>query len=165
MRHKSYEKTSSAGFQPKTRAHPRVSQAHEKPWRAKNPGSSSKKRALADHPVVTLRADKAFQDVYRRGRWARGALLSLGAMASGAQIRIGVRTKRGLKGAVVRNRLKRQLRAIISASDFSAFQGADLVVVVHPSHGSASTEDLKQELLQLCGRLAKSYRAAPPFSS
>lgn len=160
-----HEKTSATGLQSKARSHARVPQTYAHQGRAEDPGSSSKERALAAHPVVALKSDRAFRDVYRRGRWARGVLLSVGAAAGGTQTRIGLRTKRGLRGAVVRNRLKRQLRAIVSTSDLSIFHGADLVIVAHPDRGVATTAALAQEFAQLCGRLARAYRVASRSAS
>ena len=66
--------------------------------------------------------------------------------------RIGLRTKRGLKGAVRRNRLKRQVRTILSRMP-PLGRGADVVVVIHPPLGSAPTEELERELIRLCKRL------------
>ncbi len=65
--------------------------------------------------------------------------------------RIGLRTKRGLKGAVLRNRLKRQVRAILNGTKLRT--GRDIVVVVHPPTFPVSSGTLRQELGQLCQRL------------
>ena len=91
--------------------------------------------------------------MYRRGRWARGPSLSVGILPNqGAQTRIGLRTRRGLKGAVVRNRLKRQLRATIRANERVFRPGLDIVVVLHPERLPAKTASLEREFLQLCKR-------------
>ena len=66
---------------------------------------------------------------------------------------VGLRTRRGLKGAVVRNRLKRQLRAIVRAQAQRLRQGIDLVVVLHPPDPTATTANLEHEFLVLCKRL------------
>ena len=92
--------------------------------------------------------------MYRRGRWARGRLLSVGTTPNEtAKTQIGLRTRRGLKGAVVRNRLKRQLRAVICKHAASIHPGFDMVVVLHPPSPPVPTESLKQEFLTLCRRL------------
>ncbi len=67
-------------------------------------------------------------------------------------IRVGLRTRRGLKGAVVRNRLKRQLRTIIYADRFPLRSGRDIVIVIHPKQLPANTEHLERELRHLCKR-------------
>ena len=64
--------------------------------------------------------------------------------------RVGLRTRRGLKGAVVRNRLKRQLRAIIYTRAFPLKSGLDLIVVIHPKTLPVAADALEQELLLLC---------------
>ena len=95
-----------------------------------------------------------FRTVYRRGRWAHGQLLSVGVVANNAtQARVGLRTKRGLKGAAVRNRLKRQVRAVIRSQERILHPGLDLVVVLHPPAPPVTTATLERELLLLCKRL------------
>lgn len=112
--------------------------------------------------TTPLKFTKAFHAVYRRGRWARGELLSVGVRPSSiAGARVGLRTRRGLKGATVRNRLKRQLRAIIYTGKLPLKGGVDLVVVIHPPTTPVATTALKRELVQLCkhnGALSQSTR-------
>ena len=109
-------------------------------------------RTLAAHP--SLKRTDAFLAVYRRGRWARGPSLSVGALPTDEHgARVGLRTRRGLKGAATRNRLKRQLRAILSADRFRFRNGLDLVVVIHPTRVPARTSSLERELITLCTRL------------
>lgn len=104
-------------------------------------------------PLSSLKRTEAFRVVYRRGRWGRGTLVSVGARPNGlATTRLGLRTKKGLKGAVRRNRLKRQLRAI-AARLGPWTPGVDVVVVVHPPTPSVTTAQLELELARLCKRL------------
>ena len=78
----------------------------------------------------------------------------MGVTANTSQkTQVGLRTRRGLKGAVVRNRLKRQLRAIVRAQGQHLRRGIDLVVVLHPPAPTATTASLEQEFLALCKRL------------
>lgn len=65
---------------------------------------------------------------------------------------MGLRTRRGLKGAVVRNRLKRQLRAILHEGQLPLRQGLDVVIVIHPIRIPTSTDSLRIELTGLCKR-------------
>ena len=96
--------------------------------------------------------------MYRRGRWARGHLLSVGTVSNeSAQTKIGLRTRRGLKGATVRNRLKRQLRAVIRAQETSIRPGFDIVVVLHPPAPPVPSANLKQEFLTLCKRVGAAH--------
>jgi ribonuclease P protein component len=77
--------------------------------------------------------------------------LSVGALANQQRAtRIGLRTRHGLKGAVRRNRLKRQLRSIISTRRVSFRPGLDVVIVIHPQSTSISTTRLEDELRALC---------------
>ena len=71
----------------------------------------------------------------------------------GHGIRVGLRTRRGLKGAARRNRLKRQLRAILSTDRFQFRNGLDLVIVIHPVRIPTGTASLERELLTLCTRI------------
>lgn len=83
----------------------------------------------------------------------RGASLSLGVLANHDQeTRVGLRTRRGLKGAVERNRLKRQLRTLLFTSRVVLRRGVDVVVVIHPSTLPAGTPRLATELETLCKR-------------
>lgn len=94
--------------------------------------------------------------MYRRGRWARGTLLSVGIVESGQpRVRVGLRTKRGFKGAVERNRLKRQLRAILMSAQTLFRPGLDVVVVIHQPRLPVRASHLKSELYTLCKRLGR----------
>ena len=57
-----------------------------------------------------------------------------------------------MKGAVARNRLKRQLRGIVYAPEFNPRSGLDLVIVIHPVKIPAATDLLMRELISLCKR-------------
>ena len=71
----------------------------------------------------------------------------------GMRRRLGLRTKRHLNGAVVRNRLKRQLRAIYRQQRRQLVEGYDLLVVIHPPSLPASSTQLQREFVSLCRRL------------
>ena len=57
-----------------------------------------------------------------------------------------------MKGAVKRNRLKRQVRVVIARQGVELRKGLDLVVVIHPTE-RMSTEAFGNELHRLCKRL------------
>jgi ribonuclease P protein component len=81
----------------------------------------------------------------------RGASLSVGAHPNAQGLtRVGLRTRRGLKGAVERNRLKRQVRAVLGGGGLSFRPGLDLVIVIHPQTLPMRSGTLKAELLSLC---------------
>lgn len=157
------EKASDEPLKPQAKTDARIPPTHGHARRTENVEPSSAKRPLATHPglarriiAVTprpapLKQTEAFGAVYRLGRWARGAALSVGALPThGVSTRVGLRTRRGLTGAVERNRLKRQLRAIIYAHAFPFRSGFDVVVVIHPQGARARSEALKRELITLC---------------
>ncbi len=66
---------------------------------------------------------------------------------------MGLRTRRGLTGAVERNRLKRQLRTILYARPLPLRSGLDVVIVIHPATLPAKTPRLEEELRTLCTRI------------
>lgn len=104
--------------------------------------------------VERLKLTEAFRGVYRQGRWARMAALSVGARSNVLSCsRVGFRTKRGLKGAVERNRLKRQLRAIWQPLRARVAHGYDIVIVIHPRSIPIHTKVLEAELLDACHKL------------
>jgi ribonuclease P protein component len=107
---------------------------------------------------TSLKRTQSFRLVYRRGRWARGLLLSIGTFPNQLpQTRIGLRTRKGLKGAAIRNRLKRQLRALLFSEQIPLRNGIDLVVVIHPPTSRAATPSLAKELLVLCQRIKAAH--------
>lgn len=155
------EKEPASHVEPQARADPRLPPAHALSRRTEDPGSTSTKRALAPHPELIqtppqkqpLKLSQRFTAVYRRGRWAHGPTLSVGILPNGQRAtRIGLRTRRGLKGAVERNRLKRQLRTATYAEGLRLRGGLDLVIVIHPKTLPAMTERMREELCALCRR-------------
>ena len=161
-----HEKASDQQVEPQANTGPRFPQAHELSRRAAHHLPSPAQRALATDPglirarspvpvpaTTRLKLTSGFRAVYRRGRWARGAALSVGVLPNRAgATRIGLRTRRGMKGAVVRNRLKRQLREALRANEQVFRPGLDIVIVLHPERLPAATALLEKELLSLCKR-------------
>ena len=66
--------------------------------------------------------------------------------------RLGIRVKRGLAGAVVRNRLKRLTREAYRRHKPRLAAGWDVVVVLTRT-GGVSVSHLEQELLSACTKL------------
>lgn len=101
-----------------------------------------------------LKRTQTFQAVYRRGRWAHRPLLSVGALPRDTgPTRIGIRTRRGLKGAPQRNRLKRQIRGLLSARHLTLRGQLDVVIVIHPGRLPVASAALLQDLLSAARRL------------
>ncbi|MBI3997344.1 MAG: ribonuclease P protein component [Candidatus Omnitrophica bacterium] len=102
-----------------------------------------------------MKLTRVFRHVSRRGRWAHGPVLSVGGATNQEGFtRVGLRVKRGLKSAPQRNRLKRQLRAVIRTGPSFLRTGLDLIVVIHPRTLPVKTTDLDQEFRLLCKRIA-----------
>jgi ribonuclease P protein component len=102
----------------------------------------------------SLKGDAAIRAIYRHGTWARGTWVSVGVIQQPSPlIHIGFRTKKGLKGAVERNRLKRQMRAIMFGTLPPLRSGLDLLVVAHPRTIPAPTTAIEHELNALCKSL------------
>jgi len=121
-------------------------------------GDSQEPRAGAQ-VVIPLKSTEAFRAVYRRGRWAHGALVSVGALPNRVcQIRVGLRTKRGFKGAVNRNRLKRQIRGLIFTGKIRLINGLDIVILIRPPQAAAETRHLTEELHRLCRLAGTSFQ-------
>lgn len=76
--------------------------------------------------------------------------------------RIGLRTARGMKGAPQRNRVKRQLRALLFSERIPLQSGLDMIVVASmATAGSTTLQRLEQELRTLCQRLQICKQDAP----
>lgn len=166
-RESNHEKNVEQSIKPQARTNARLPQAHEFARRGQGTEPPSTKRPVAAHPVLRrarpiehiappparLKLTDVFSGVYRRGRWAHGPSLSVGVLPNRQPAtRVGLRTRRGLKGATVRNRLKRQLRAIVQMQRVPLKPGVDLVIVIHPRTIPATTKILEQELRVLCKR-------------
>lgn len=112
--------------------------------------SGSGGKRLIQSSLESLKSTRGFLALYRQGKWHHGSLLSLGWMPSlDGATRIGIRTKKGLKTAVIRNRLKRQLRAAIKSLQLIPREPVSILLVLHPRQTKLKTESLTKELCQL----------------
>ena len=99
-----------------------------------------------------LRKRADFTEVMRKGRRARHPLLQLVALSTGSDIsRVGYSVSKQVGGAVVRNRVKRRLRAIVRGLDWVS--GFDLVIVARPGADSASYGELQSIVTQNARKL------------
>ena len=91
-----------------------------------------------------------FQQVLKKGRRARDAHFSVYAQANGkALARLGITVSRRVAlRAVVRNRIKRQIRESFRATQVT-LAGRDIVVVASQSAAQAANPALRQSLSQL----------------
>jgi len=107
-------------------------------------------KSLRQSSLASLKSTRGFLALYKQGKWVHGPSLSLGWMPNAAHAsRVGIRTRKGIKGAVVRNRLKRQLRAVLRTAQLIPRQPVDIILVLHPRKQTIETEHLAKELCQL----------------
>ena len=104
-----------------------------------------------------------FTAVAKRGRVLRSRLLMLRALSNGLeQSRFGFTVSKRVGKAVVRNRVKRRLRAILRHTPVN--QGWDIVISPRQEAAAAAYSDLKRVvhgLLHQAGLLAPRESEAP----
>ena len=99
-----------------------------------------------------LRKRADFTEVMRKGRRARHPLLQLVALSTASDVsRVGYSVSKQVGGAVVRNRVKRRLRAIVRGLDWVS--GFDLVIVPRPGADSVSYGELQSIVMQNARKL------------
>jgi ribonuclease P protein component len=94
----------------------------------------------------SLRRRSDFTRVQRRGKRQVGPLfIFLAADAHGGS-RVGVTVSKGVGNAVVRNRLRRRVKAILDRSAFGAAPYRDVVLIARPGAGEADFAAVAAEL-------------------
>lgn len=90
---------------------------------------------------------REFQRVREEGEAYRGRLLVLGVKADPAlsSIRVGFITTKRLGGAVIRNQMRRRMRALIHESGDQIAPGHFLVLIARQGAVEASPEALRKE--------------------
>ena len=103
------------------------------------------------HREQRLRRRDDFDAVYRRGRSWANTLLVLRALPNGReQSRFGFSISKRVGNAVVRNRVKRRLRAILRV--LAIRNGWDLIFTARPSAAEAGYQPLADAVHSLCSR-------------
>jgi ribonuclease P protein component len=98
-----------------------------------------------------LRRPRDFDAVYNSGKVEGNRILVVRCRVSGAKpSRVGFVTTKAVGGAVVRNRVKRRLRAIASAS--AILEGLDIVVSARRPAADESFASLGRSLRTLLNR-------------
>ena len=102
---------------------------------------------------MTRRAE--FARVRREGRSVAGRYLVMATLEDPElpHLKLGLITSRKCGKAVVRNRIRRRLRAIVSRHGASLEGKRYLVLVARFSAGEAAFRELEEEWLRLAGRL------------
>lgn len=102
---------------------------------------------------ITRRAD--FQRVRVAGSTFQGRFLVLGSLSDDSlsePFRLGIITTKRLGGAVVRNRVRRRLRAVIHRSGHRIVRPHWLVLIARGAAAEASSEQLEKEWIWLMRR-------------
>lgn len=101
-----------------------------------------------------LRDPADFERVHRQGRSWSHPLLVLVAFSpgEGGPARVGVTASKRVGGAVVRNRVRRRLRAAVDARYEGIAAGWDIVIVARPAAATASFAALEVALAGLLRR-------------
>jgi ribonuclease P protein component len=99
----------------------------------------------------SLRRRSDFTRVQRRGKRQVGPLFILLTADARGGSRVGVTVSKGVGNAVVRNRLRRRVKAILDRTAFGEPPYRDVVLIARPGAGEADFAAVAAEL----GRLFK----------
>jgi len=103
--------------------------------------------------TVSLKLNHVFQRLYRKGARSVLPCLALYSRPNGRkENRLGLTTGAKLGHAVVRNKLRRRLRAIYRMHELELKPGFDIVVVCRAAAVGASYQRLEREFLKLARR-------------
>ncbi|GAC1408308.1 MAG: hypothetical protein NVSMB64_16360 [Candidatus Velthaea sp.] len=100
---------------------------------------------------ASLRRRSEFARVHRRGRRRSGAHLTCLVAEGRAATRVGVSISADVGGAVVRNRLRRQIKAILDGYRCDTPPFRDVVFIVRPGAAALSFEKLAAEVERTFG--------------
>jgi ribonuclease P protein component len=98
---------------------------------------------------ASLRRRGDFARVQRRGKRRVGPLFVLLATEGQAVSRVGITVAKTVGNAVVRNRLRRRVKAILDRSAFGAPPHRDVVLIARPGAGDIGVAALAAELARL----------------
>lgn len=99
-----------------------------------------------------LRRPSEFQRVYRRGRAWSTPLVTLHVAPAAEGRRVGISVSKKVGGAVVRNRVRRQLREALRAELPGWRRGCEVIVVARAAAATASWTELRAALRTLALR-------------
>lgn len=111
---------------------------------------------------LRLRANRDFQQVYRRGRsWAH-PLLALHVLPQTEGKRVGISVSRKVGKAVVRNRVRRRLRELLRTRIGCWKTGFDAVFVVRQAAAPAEFAELAEAVDELSRRARLAREPSDP---
>lgn len=103
--------------------------------------------------TVSLKLNHVFQRLYRKGSRSAMPTLALYSRPNGSkENRLGLTTGAKLGHAVVRNKLRRRLRAIYRIHESRFKAGFDIVVVCRGASVTASYQRLERDFLRLAAK-------------
>jgi ribonuclease P protein component len=97
----------------------------------------------------SLRRRSDFARVQRRGKRRVGPLFVLLTTDAAGDSRVGITVSKGIGNAVVRNRLRRRVKAILDRSAFGTPPHRDVVLIARPGAGEADFAAVAAELDRL----------------
>lgn len=100
---------------------------------------------------ASLRRRADFARVARTGRRRSAKCLTCVVTDGRDRTRIGITVSAQVGGAVVRNRVRRRLRAILDRYPFAAPPRRDIVFIARPGAGELSFADLRAEVERTFG--------------
>ncbi len=114
-----------------------------------------------NHTIV-LKKNSDFRRTYRKGRTCAAATIALYCRYNRtAQSRLGITTGTKVGKAVVRNRIRRRIRAIYRLHETELKAGYDLVIVARVRAAEATYAQLEKDFLRLAKRMDLLQAALP----
>lgn len=102
----------------------------------------------------SLRRRGDFARVRGRGKRYSGALLTTFTLEGRQPSRVGITVATAVGGAVVRNRLRRRLKAILDRYPLGTPPWRDIVFIARPGAGEATFAALTTEVARVLGPIA-----------
>lgn len=97
----------------------------------------------------SLRRRSDFARVQRRGKRQVGPLFVLLTSPARDASRVGITVSKAIGNAVVRNRLRRRVKALLDRSSFGGPPHRDVVLIARPGAGEADFAAVAAELARL----------------
>ena len=104
--------------------------------------------------TIVLKKNSDFRRAYRKGKTCAAPNLAIYCRKNGTeQNRLGITTSVKVGKAVVRNRIRRRIRAIYRLHETELKAGYDVVIVARVRAADASYAQLERDFLRLAKRM------------